>query len=1540
MSQRETKRRAARWLAAVLGITAMTVTFALVADPVGGSPPPGLFELDGNVTPIATTDGDDWGNVFYRYCQDYPGTYECTNPVPTAPDGGVGTAYAYTFVPDPVGSAESSFFTGGGSKDTNDVSEWLYDTVNDVVPDKDDLQKVFAAAYDKTACYPDPQGGPCVDETHTFFYFGADRYDGGDGSAQLGFWFFRTPVGLGAPNASGVGPFTGTHNLGDLLVLVDITKGGHVDTLTVYQWNPLFKNNLELLVTMPAADCGTAAPGSLVCAIMNKAPIATEPPWKYVDKDGPLTYGEFALLEIGLDVTVLFRDYLNLGEIGCFASFLAETRSSGSSVEAQLKDLALGGFGVCSIDAVKTGDALSKIGDPVTFTVSVENTGHATLFLQDVVDDKVGAIFDEGVKVYAPASTTCGASLAPGATCTITIPFTIPAGAADPFVNTVTVTYREHLSNTTFSGLELSAVSSHTTNLFQPSVTIDKSGPEKAPVGATVTYTFLVTNTSSSDTPQLLLDSVTDTLLGNLAPAALSADCGTLVGTGATCSFTAERTVLAGDPETINNTVTIHYHPDGFPNDVPASDSHAVNKFTPELLVEKSVSPELSKIGDEVTYTFVITNTSSSFTPPLVLQSLTDDVLGDLAGAAPAACDTLAYGASCTFTVPWTVAAVDVNPADGTADDPVVNTVTAVYDVTGFAGQTVQDTDSASLNLFTLEVNLTKEAEALSKIGDEVTYTLSLTNNSSADAPALSCRITDAMLGVDETRLVASSSSIVPIVVNHTIPQGAADPLENTASVACTIPGGVYPNVVNDSAAASVNLFTPGVLLTKTVSPIISKIGDQVTYTFFVQNTGSADSPDLTLQGFSDDVLGDLKAVAIASGCDGIGPGDSCSFTVPWTVQAVDIDVPPNGADNPIVNTATVLYTPFGFPNQVQSTDTAALTLFSPNFTIAKVGPEKSKPGDVINYVITVTNTTTAPAGGDVPALSCTVTDPKLSLSATQTIAFGGAPWVINAPYTVQAGDPDPLLNTASATCTLLPDAGLPNSITKTASESVDLFYPGVTLDKTGPAYTKPGDTANYTIRVDNTSSADTPDLVCTITDTRLAGSPWNRTIASGGFAEIAVAYAVPVGTTDTALDNTASVTCSPTGYSNEFTDSDSVRTTVLHPALMVSKICKPGTEPVPQDGPAVFSVTIQNTGDATIVVDASEADATLDGTYAAGQSRTADVTVAGDFTGMPFVGNTVTVSATLDATLYGEFPNVLGGSSTATCEVAGEARVIKTVKLLPPSGDQDFTFQIRTGATLYDPGTILETEHANAGNLGSVTFDLSLVPGATYQLCEASMMPGWSTTLGGFVPDSYLSPGVPDPFADNSVQCVDFSVAAGATAVFEVDNSYPEGDGRTIGFWKNWSACSGGRQDWVLEETLHAATPPGIQIGLVDLSLASMPTGCTQVGEWAVNLLAKSTIDTRQKMAGNALFNMAAQLLGAQLNYAAGAYTCPAITAAMANAQAFLIANSFDGLSSGKKNSKTVTGATAACANYYAGMFDAYNNNWPDACSMPPSCP
>ena len=194
----------------------------------------------------------------------------------------------------------------------------------------------------------------------------------------------------------------------------------------------------------------------------------------------------------------------------------------------------------------------------------------------------------------------------------------------------------------------------------------------------------------------------------------------------------------------------------------------------------------------------------------------------------------------------------------------------------------------------------------------------------------------------------------------------------------------------------------------------------------------------------------------------------------------------------------------------------------------------------------------------------------------------------------------------------------------------------------------------------------------------------------------------------------------------------------------------------------------------------------------------------------------------------------------------------------------------------------------------------------------------GWMSTLGSFVPESFMPPdGVAaNPNVDNSIVCINFTVAPGEIKTIPVENTRPPG-GRalTIGYWKNHASCasSSGKQDHVLDDVL--ASFPGAGVAIGDLFVDT----CTE----AVRLLNKSTVTTNKKMASDPAFNLAAQLMAARLNRQAGAGTCGAATTAIGLAQVRLEAYDFDGVTH-----KKLSAAQASELNGLATTIDRYNNN------------
>jgi uncharacterized repeat protein (TIGR01451 family) len=654
-------------------------------------------------------------------------------------------------------------------------------------------------------------------------------------------------------------------------------------------------------------------------------------------------------------------------------------------------------------------------------------------------------------------------------------------------------------------------------------------------------------------------------------------------------------------------------------------------------------------------------------------------------------------------------------------------------------------------------------------------------------------------------------------------------------------------------------------------------------------------------------------------GWDQTGQSGDCSFTV---------DYPADGGK---VFTCTITNT------------------YHPHITLTKAGPALSKVGDPANYTITLTNTSLASGAAGAPKLDCTVTDDEIGFSKTVTGLAAGDNDVSTPTFTIPPGASDPFPNTAHATCTA---QGSGPAITASADSNtvnVNLFQPSVAITKTGPAYSAAGDTVTYTVTITNTSSSDSPNLLLnSFSDSLVTGvTPPSQcdNLAPGDHCSFTYTYTVKSGDPDP-LANTATVHYHPSGFPNDITDTATWKTDLLHPGFTVSKTCT--TQPVPQAGPAKFNVTFTNTGDADLVITADDGIGTFN--LAAGATKTFTVTVNGPFGGQATVDNTVKATATLDPK-YGLSDTIGPKSDSASCNVMGLAKVIKTVSGQPPSGAQSFTFTLRQGADVVNVGTTLETLVANAGNGGVLNFTTNLVPGNHYQMCE-DVMPGWNTSLGTnlFVPGSMTTPTLPNPNVNNMTVCTDFVAQAGQTTTFTVDNTPPPG-GRalTIGFWKNWASCttSSTNKKPVLDQTLAAATanttnpPGGLVVSaqnagggwpnfgaiyyLVLKGSASTPNSAPDCAK-AVNLLNKTTIDGKTKQASDPLFNMAAQLVGAQLNYFAGAGKNGPTTINIQSAVLLLGKYSFNGLTYTPK----LTSADSTKANCLATQLDNYNNDRP----------
>ena len=688
-----------------------------------------------------------------------------------------------------------------------------------------------------------------------------------------------------------------------------------------------------------------------------------------------------------------------------------------------------------AINLLKTGDELSKIGDPVDYVITLENNSSID------TPDLTCTVTDALVGVNATFSVAAGADHIINVN-----DFIIPANAVDPFVNTANVVCSPEGFTNVYRD-----TASWETDLFQPAINLLKTGDELSKIGDPVDYVITLENNSSIDTPDLTC-TVTDALVGVNATFSVAAGADHIINVN-------DFIIPANAVDPFVNTANVVCSPEGFTNVYRDTASWETNLFQPAINLLKT-GDELSKIGDPVDYVITLENNSSIDTPDLTC-TVTDALVG----------------VNATFSV---AAGADhiINVNDfiipANAVDPFVNTANVVCSPEGFTN-VYRDTASWETDLFQPAINLLKTGDELSKIGDPVDYVITLENNSSIDTPDLTCTVTDALVGVNATFSVAAGADHIINVNDFIIPANAVDPFVNTANVVCSPEG--FTNVYRDTASWETNLFQPSVSLTK-VGPDYSKVGDIVTYTVTITNTSSADTPNLVLADFTDNLVSSMDELDLPAGCQTLAPAASCTFTYDHLVVTGD-DTGLPGAH--LDNTASVLYHPTGFPNDIEAEDSWVVTLIHPSFTLTKEGDAFSKYdtlaevpfGDVIDYELTLVNT------GDVDLVLGDLNDslePLAALSAECATLVVGETCTFNYSHTVTAteGLGLTLVNTATVLYTLPAMYALSNVITRSDNWTTTLLHPGFTLDKACMA--EPvlvGADAMFEITFCNTGDAD-----------------------------------------------------------------------------------------------------------------------------------------------------------------------------------------------------------------------------------------------------------------------------------------------------------------------------------------------------------------------------------------------------------------------------------------------------------------------------------
>ncbi|MGW1036335.1 DUF7507 domain-containing protein [Streptomyces antibioticus] len=401
---------------------------------------------------------------------------------------------------------------------------------------------------------------------------------------------------------------------------------------------------------------------------------------------------------------------------------------------------------------------------------------------------------------------------------------------------------------------------------------VSQDPPLETPLtpGTQVPYEYVVTN--SGTVPVTDVTVTDDRVTGITCPQ-------TTLAVGGTTTCTGTYTVTAADATagSVTNTATAQGQAGTTPVESPPDDVTLPVQSGPGVRLEKSADDtHVYEVGDEVTYTYTVTNTG-----PVALTDIgiTDDRLTGVTCTSTSLAPNGQTGDSTTCTGTYTIVA-----ADATAGS-VTNTATAQ----GQAGTTpvVSPPDDVTV-LVESELGLRLEKSAddsrVYRAGDEVTYTYRVTNT-----------------GGQELTDVGVTDDLVPNVVCQATTLAPAASTTCTGTYTVTRADAARGTVINVAAAQGRSGSTqvvsepddvtlrarsvPGLRVTKTVDDSRTyRVGDRVTYTYTVTNTGDR---ELTGVGVSDNRIDDVTCEATILGPAG-DDDDSTTCTGTYVVTRAD----------------------------------------------------------------------------------------------------------------------------------------------------------------------------------------------------------------------------------------------------------------------------------------------------------------------------------------------------------------------------------------------------------------------------------------------------------------------------------------------------------------------------------------------------------------------------------------------------------------------------------------------------------------------------
>ena len=669
-----------------------------------------------------------------------------------------------------------------------------------------------------------------------------------------------------------------------------------------------------------------------------------------------------------------------------------------------------------------------NFGDNVTYTIVVSNDGAAdakNVVVKDIlapgfkfIEANYGGVYDE---------------------LTRTVTWIVDVNAKGHVDLTIKVIVEDYgvLTNNVTVGNKTSSV-----NITVPEIIPNKTADIENPnFGDEVTYTVNITNVGKSNAVNV---AVRDVLGEGLE--LISADGGVYNPITRTITWTVN--LNSGETKSFKVVAKVIGYGNVTNSLVVGNKTSAVDVDVPEIIPSKDADNKYPNFGDSIDYTITVNNIGKADAKHVVVVDRLDNGLKYVSSSHNGVYDEASH------TVTWVV--------DIAAGSSLDLTVTAVADEYGVLTNIVSVGDkSASVDVNVPEIIPNKTADIENpNFGDNVTYTVTVTNDGNADAKAVVVRD---VLGKD-LKFVSATGTYTFDEATNTITWTVdvdAGKTETFTVVATVINyGNVTNSLVVGNKTFNKNVTVPEITPNKTVDKENPNFGDNLTYTVTVKNEGNGNANDVIIV----DALG--KGLEYVSST---GNYDNKTNTITWKVDLASGET----------KTFTVVAKIVGYTdvtNEVTvGNKTAAVTVDIPEIIPAKdVNNTTPNFGDKVEYTITVNNNANKDAKQVV--IVDTLGKGLKFINASHNGKYDESTRTITWIIDLGAGESAVFsVNAAVEAYGNINNTVVVGNKSATKNITVPEIIPGKSVDVENPNF---GDTVTYTVVVTNNGVVDAKQVV------------------------------------------------------------------------------------------------------------------------------------------------------------------------------------------------------------------------------------------------------------------------------------------------------------------------------------------------------------------------------------------------------------------------------------------------------------------------------